>query len=337
MITLVIVAACSGAVSLWVWFSCVNRDVWSISIYTGTDPVHLVPHPQVRRHPVLRATDVRDVRARFVADPFMVRDAAGWVMFMEVLNEATRLGEIGIATSRDGLSWHYERTVLREPFHLSYPYVFAWQGAHYLIPEAHPVSGLRLYEAESFPTTWRFVKELLPGNFRDASLVHHRESLWLFALDGSGRLRLYAARDLLGPWSEHPQSPLQTLRATAARPGGRIIEHAGSLIRYVQDSASTYGGALRAFAVDEISPARYAEHEISPDPILAASHSGWNSHGMHHADAHRTGDGQWLACVDGKRVRLFFDGRRGARRILELLRLSRKTRRPGPTSAHGHP
>jgi hypothetical protein len=36
-------------------------------------------------------------------------------------------GEIGLATSEDGLKWDYKQVVLNEPFHLSYPYVFEWQ------------------------------------------------------------------------------------------------------------------------------------------------------------------------------------------------------------------
>jgi hypothetical protein len=143
----------------------------------------------------------------------------------------------------------------------------------------------------------------------------------MFAMDGGRRLRLFSAPDLLKSWSEHPQSPLPTVTETAARPGGRVIEHEGGLIRYMQESATTYGGALRAISVIELTPERYSEREIGGSPILTGSGGGWNADGMHHVDAHRLPDGRWLACVDGNRRQWFFDGRRGARRILTLLGL----------------
>jgi hypothetical protein len=36
--------------------------------------------------------------------------------------------------SRDAFSWTYQGVVLREQFHLSYPYVFRWNEEIFLIP-----------------------------------------------------------------------------------------------------------------------------------------------------------------------------------------------------------
>ena len=36
-------------------------------------------------------------------------------MFFEVLNDDTNNGEIGLATSLDGLHWNYEQIVLMKP------------------------------------------------------------------------------------------------------------------------------------------------------------------------------------------------------------------------------
>jgi hypothetical protein len=90
---------------------------WSIGIYAGASLQTLSPHPAAR-NPVLTRHEVTDIPAAFVADPFLVREAAGWVMFMEVMNAGTGRGEIALARSPDGLEWSYEGVVLREPFHL---------------------------------------------------------------------------------------------------------------------------------------------------------------------------------------------------------------------------
>src|SRR5690348_9959234 len=98
-------------------------DAWSIGIYAGGSPLGLGA-PRNLRNPVLSREHVSDVPAVFVADPFMISARDAWYMFFEVLNWRTDKGEIGLATSEDGMAWHYQQIVLAEPFHLSYPYVF---------------------------------------------------------------------------------------------------------------------------------------------------------------------------------------------------------------------
>src|SRR5690348_4223243 len=105
--------------------------IWSIGIYAGKSPLDLAPAPGVR-NPVLSARDVTDIPARFVADPFMLQANGLWHMFFEVLNHGSGLGEIGLATSHDALTWQYRQIVLTEPFHLSYPYVFQWNNDFYM-------------------------------------------------------------------------------------------------------------------------------------------------------------------------------------------------------------
>jgi hypothetical protein len=106
---------------------------WSIGIYAGNSPFDLST-PDNLKNPVITARDITDVTADFVADPFMIRENNKWHMFFEVM---TRKGEIGLAQSSDGLHWDYRQIVLREPFHLSYPYVFKWNDDYYMIPEAN--------------------------------------------------------------------------------------------------------------------------------------------------------------------------------------------------------
>src|SRR6266436_5727006 len=137
--------------------------MWSIGIYTGASPLDLGPANGVV-NPILTSASVHDVPARFVADPFMVRRAGGWYMFFEVLNQATDRGEIGLATSSDGLGWTYQQIVLAEPFHLSYPYVFEWQGETYMLPETLGTQVVQLYRAETFPTCWSCVGSLVEGS-----------------------------------------------------------------------------------------------------------------------------------------------------------------------------
>jgi len=90
---------------------------------------------------VLTAGDIVDVRAAFVADPFMILRKGVWYLFFEVLRDYTRTGEIGLAVSEDLVRWLYQKIVLRESFHLSYPHVFEWEGSYYMVPETIGAGG----------------------------------------------------------------------------------------------------------------------------------------------------------------------------------------------------
>jgi hypothetical protein len=306
---------------LWARCSIRREDVWSISIYAGRDPLRLAPHPSIGAAPVLRASDIGDVDAEFVADPFMVRHGPDWYMFFEILESRSRRGVIGLASSPDGIAWQYERIVLREAFHLSYPYVFEWDGNFYMIPESGYASSVRLYRAAEFPFRWEFVRELIAGTYWDASIIGWQGLWWLFALDDHASLTLHFAPEPQGPWSVHPQSPVVYHNRNISRPGGRLIVHDGRIVRYTQDGEPNYGSALRAFQIEELTVAAFREHEFAGSPVLAASGRGWNASGMHHADVHELGDGSYIACVDGNRQRLVLNWRAGARRMLEWLKV----------------
>ena len=122
---------------------------WSIGIYAGRSPLQLAPLPKII-NPVLTAWDVKDIPAQYVADPFMLQSGSSWYMFFQVMNAATRCGEIGLATSRNGLSWQYQQIVLHESFGMSFPCVFRWNDDFYMIPETAQAGAIRLYRAVAF-------------------------------------------------------------------------------------------------------------------------------------------------------------------------------------------
>jgi hypothetical protein len=283
---------------------------WAIGIYQGTDIDGLSGSSSVR-NPVLTAEDVTDARARFVADPFLARYAGAWCMFFEIWNEDRATGEIGYASSADGMRWSYEGRVLVEPFHLSYPYVLEHGGDWYMVPETGETHSVRLYRATSFPEQWELVSclltpnDLAPGEqtFVDASLAWHDGHWWIFADTSPERasdtLRLYMSTELAGPYVEHPLSPLVTNDPTRARPAGRIVVRDEGLLRFAQVCRPRYGTGIRAFTVETLTPSAYAERPFRDGHLLEATGRGWNGMGMHTIDLHRRADGTWLAAVDG--------------------------------------
>ena len=277
-----------------------DQRIWAIGIYGGDSPVSLSPHSSVKNPAVTRG-DVTDIEAEFVADPFMVEDNGTWFMFFEALNRATSMGEIGLAVSSDCFHWEYRQIVLKESFHLSYPYVFRWQDNFYMIPETLGLNCIGLYKATGFPLHWELVGRLIEGTHADPSIFHFDNRWWLFSCSAPYShdvLNLYFADDLMGPWYEHPRSPIVKGDRRTARPGGRVTNWDGRLIRFAQDCHPRYGTHLRAFEITELSTCKYLEETEGISVFLGAG-DGWNGVGMHHADPHLTVRGDWIACVDG--------------------------------------
>lgn len=280
-----------------------THHLWSIGIYSGPSPYRLSPASRVR-NPVLTRDDVTDVRALFVADPFMVRRHDTWYMFFEVYNYDTSRGEVGLATSKDGLTWRYKQIVLREPFHLSYPYIFESDGRYYMIPESHQAQSVRLYESRVFPTEWSLSEVLISGQrFSDNSIFRYGDRWWLFSETSAAMehdtLRLYSSTDLRGPWYEHPISPIIRNDARRARPAGRVIVWNNRPVRFAQDCVPTYGTRIRAFEISELSTTAYQEVSGLRSSLLGPGYREWNVGGMHHVDLHPLGPSKWIAAVDG--------------------------------------
>ena len=273
---------------------------WAIGICTGESPVAFVATPYAK-NPVLTFKDVTDIRASFVADPFMVHEKDTWYLFFEAMNEDTKQGDIALATSKDGFHWKYQKVVLDEPFHLSYPYVFKWQDEYYMVPETKHANSVRLYKSVNFPFQWVFVGNLLDNvGYVDNSLFYYNKKWWMFATSGKNEfLHLYYADNLRGPWTEHPKSPVVREDPNTARSGGRVLVTDGKIIRYAQDDYPAYGNQIRAFEILKLTTADYEERELKQFSVTKPSRIAWNMSGIHNIDIHRFGKNKCIAVIDG--------------------------------------
>jgi hypothetical protein len=280
-------------------FPQTGREVWSIGIYTGSSPFR-ISEPRGLRNPVLTPRDVTDFHVNIVAHPFMIIEGSKYYLFFTAKNDqAGEVSGIGLAESANGTEWHYSRMVLKEPFVLSYPYVFRHEGEYYMIPEAYKERSLRLYRANPFPYRWTYEKDLLTGDtYISASVVEYAAMWWMFVgRIGNETLRLFYATHLKGQWTEHPLSPIVAKDPNIARPGGRALVIDGKLYRIGQDCEPTYGNQAQAFQVLEISATAYRENGTGI-PLVRAGSRGWNARAMHHVDLHRLSNDKWIAAVD---------------------------------------
>lgn len=277
-------------------------DLWSIGIYEGSSPFNLSPAKEVK-NPIISMNSVSDIDASYVADPFMVIDNEEYFIFFEAFNWETRQGDIGYASSSNGVNWQYKNVILDEPFHLSYPYVFQWKDEYYMIPESNEDLSVRLYKAETFPEKWQYLGNLLSGyHFIDPSIIYYKNMWWLFVATApdDGVINLYYSNDLLGEWKMHPMNPIIKLDKHFGRPGGRMLIYKDKLYRMAQDSYIEYGLQVFAFEITELSDKVYSEEIVSTSPVISRTGVGWNAAGMHHLDLHKLED-RWIGVADGKK------------------------------------
>lgn len=201
-------------------------------------------------------------RGHFWADPFLFEWQNRTYLFIEDLPYATSKGVLAVAELGEPGAMKFE-TCLEEPFHLSYPAVFAHEGRVYMIPETWDAGEIRLYVAEDFPRRWKQVKVLLPIHAVDSTPWFDGEGWWLFVTTAAPAgycpsLLLFSAKTLEGDWQYHPANPLSgDLRLV--RNAGAIFRANGKLYRPSQSGRGGYGADFSLNEITELSPTAYRE------------------------------------------------------------------------------
>ena len=210
-----------------------------------------------------------DDGGRFYADPFPFEHEGKTYVFCEEL-ESKGKGIISVfRLDADGTP-SSPQTVLRTPYHLSYPQVFERDGEIWMIPETSANRTIELYRAVEFPLRWELDSVLVSdADASDATLLDYGGKLWLFATDKSGGLSwdtlcIWHADRLKGPWVAHRQNPV-LIDAGAARPAGCFILHEGRLLRPAQDCRGVYGKALVFKEVTSLGEDHFEERILDAD------------------------------------------------------------------------
>ncbi len=296
---------CCAVILLYLLSRILNRKIklgiWSISVFNSNSITFRHPNEGKLKKPVLKASDVSDVRAEFVADPFIISHDSKLYMFFEILDKSSGKGIIGLATSTNGENWAYDQAVLKETYHLSYPYVFKYNNNFYMIPESSEANNVLLYRAENFPYKWKVVNELIEGKYVDSSIFKYQGKWWMYA-GRSGRLHLFYSDKLEEGWVEHPKSPLISNNYNITRPGGRVIVDKENIYRYTQDGQPNYGSAVRVFKITCLSEKEYEEEVLSITLSGSKKELDWNKDGMHTIDQIKIAEDKWLIAVDGHKL-----------------------------------
>jgi hypothetical protein len=255
-----------------------RRDRWGVSF----------SHGNWRKSVLWRSREVAVPAGRFWADPFLVERAGRTYCFVEdFAYEAARGHITALEITSDGVA--ELGSALVEPFHLSFPFLFEFDGELYMCPETFQAHQVRIYRCVDFPLRWELASIALDDvSAVDSMLFPHGGKWWMLSnIDSSGigdhdsELHLFSAESPLATnWTPHPRNPL-VIDSERARNGGLLVE-GGMLYRVAQRQGfEQYGVGMSVWQIAELTPTSYRERfagEISP-----AFHKGLL--GAHHLSA----------------------------------------------------
>ena len=208
---------------------------------------------------------------KFWADPHVVRENGKYYIFIEELTYLRNKGHISVIEMDEAGNWKAPVKVLEKDYHLSYPFIFNWQGRYYMVPESGANRTIDIYECVEFPHKWRF-KQTLMKNVKavDSSLIHYSGKWWLFtamaeneAAAPNVELFLYYADDpFTEKWTAHPQNPVIS-DVKSARPAGDLFIKDGKLFRPSQDCSVRYGYGFDLNEVVALSQTEYCERRTT--------------------------------------------------------------------------
>lgn len=205
----------------------------------------------------------------FQADSFLFVKEDELFLFYE-LQHWDDPGCIAMVKTKDLKTWTKPQIVLRQPFHLSFPYVFEDNGTIYMIPESQESDSIRLFKANEDLTSFTYVRTLLQQerkdgihyNFNDSHLYRKDDKYYLFTSyqkDWMYYQELYVTDDLLnGNFVKHPASPI-CISNEYGRNGGSIIHYNGRLLRVTQDCHKNYGDNVSLLEITQLDEEHYEE------------------------------------------------------------------------------
>lgn len=198
------------------------------------------------------------------ADPFLFEHNNRTYLFVEMFDNQTETGVIGVSEYTDG-AFTSPEVVLKEKFHLSYPFVFEKDGDIYMMPETHEDNCIQLYKATDFPKKWE-KDSVLINNINAVDTVI-REGYLISSVicpenDMSVDLCIFSENG-----SPHPKNPVFSHSLTK-RGAGSCFIHNNKALRPSQNcQGRVYGQGLIFNRIDELDNTRYSESvysEISP-------------------------------------------------------------------------
>ena len=232
----------------------------------------------------IRFSQIESPKDGFLADPFVYQRDEKTFIFAEHYSTERQKGHISCVEISENITPSIKPVVV-EKFHMSFPFIFDYEGNTYMCPETSESKDIRLYRCTNFPLQWKFEGTLMSNvSAADSMIFYHKNKWWLFTnIDSAGvgghdteLFIFYADSPLTNKWNSHPLNPIYT-DSRFARNGGFFRDN-GSIFRVSQIKGfDKYANGIRINKVVELSEQLFQEvyvREIrnSPGPVNSDIH-----------------------------------------------------------------
>lgn len=216
------------------------------------------------------STRISAPRGHFWADPFLCTHEGKTYCLVEDFVYKTGRGHIAALEITDEGA-ELLGDCIKESFHLSFPFLFRYQGELYMCPESSAARQIRIYRCKGFPLEWELCWIAMDGiSAADSMFFEHGGKWWMLTnLDRSGlddhcsELCLFHASSPFDPnWIPHPQNPLR-IDADGGRNAGLILEDNRIFRGAQRQGFDQYGKGLMVYEIVELNERVYVERLVS--------------------------------------------------------------------------
>ena len=226
---------------------------------------------------------INNPKNRWFADPFLFKFNEITYLFVEDYDVKLRKGSISVFTLNKS-KYNFLGKVLEEDFHLSFPYVFSFEGDIYMIPETKEDETIRLYKSIDFPMNWKFEKFLMKNVKSVDTIVKKIDNdYWMFTNQDISKntrnncLFLYKSDSPISDkWIAHKNNPIEF--KNGARNAGLVNVKDKNLRVGQKFGFLKYGKSICLYESKLINLENYSEqliYEYKPEFDK-------NIHGIHH-------------------------------------------------------
>jgi hypothetical protein len=249
--------------SIWIkrqLHSIFVAEDWNVGVMR--DPVHALLDPNFEPRVEWLHTQQPGF---YIADPFVLK-IGHLRLLAERFNWSTNRACIVEANLEDAPCVAFKEAV-DEGVHMSYPYLFEFDGHFYCMPEMSQKRCVSLYEFDLAREVWT-PKHTIINDFPavDATLLQFADRWWLFCATSeepkNAKLFIWHSSDLFGLWEPHIGNPVK-VDVRSSRPGGRPFFFKGELYRPSQDCSKTYGGAITINRVTRLTTREFSEEPVA--------------------------------------------------------------------------
>jgi hypothetical protein len=224
------------------------KDV--VSSYDTIVEVHWVKHDYKDRFfadPFILSVDHKEIRV--LVEDYPYYDKRGMISMLVIERQTYKLKE--------------RKVILRQPFHMSYPFIMRMNDeVLWVAPEASQ-SG-NLYDYTMNPGTMRLENQKVWMNepLLDSTIMEYEGLFWLFCTkrgdDSNKDLFIYYSEKPEGPWKEHTKNPV-VRNPAMARPAGYMVKVGNDVFRVIQKCDKCYGEAVIISKIVKLTTSEFEE------------------------------------------------------------------------------